>query len=114
MVQFKPGLLISSPAGLHHTSRHSGHEGIFSKHFFFVQDEGFEVRTALSLFTVNALCYLPSGDMSNLPQPSCARDHENWTLKNPACQKRSHISLRLCWIPERACALICRRTILMF
>ena len=109
MVQLKPGLLISSPAGLHHTSRHSGHEGIFSKHFFFVKDEGFEVRTALSLFTVNALCYLPFGDMSNLPQPN-----PNWTLKNPACQKRSHISLRLCWIPKRACALIRRRTILMF
>lgn len=61
----------------------SGLEGIFSNLFFFVQDEGFEVRSALSLFTINAVCYLPSVDISNLPQPSWARDHENWTLRIP-------------------------------
>ena len=61
----------------------SGLEGIFSNLFFFVQDEGFEVRSALSFLIVNAVCYLPSVDISNLPQPSCARDHENWILRIP-------------------------------
>ena len=38
---------------------HFGLEGIFSK-YFYVQEEGFHVRTALSLFAVKALCHLPS------------------------------------------------------
>ena len=53
---------------------HSGLEQYYSlKAFFFVvvQEEGFQVRTALSLFTqferlFNALCQLPSVDMSYL------------------------------------------------
>ena len=38
---------------------HFGLEGIFSK-YFYLQEEGFHVRTALSLFAVKALCHLPS------------------------------------------------------
>ena len=55
--------LENQPANLH---THSGLEWILSKHFFFLQEEGFQVRTALSLFTVNALRLrqLPSVDMS--------------------------------------------------
>ena len=45
-----------------------GLEGILSKHFFCLED-GFKVRTALSLFTVNDPCRLPSVnfDMSLRP-----------------------------------------------
>ena len=47
------------------TNPYSSLEWILSKNFFF-QGEGFQVWTALSLFTVNApwLCQLPSVDMS--------------------------------------------------
>ena len=38
----------------------SGLKGILSKHFFFCSEDGFKVRTALSLFTVNEPCQLPS------------------------------------------------------
>ena len=34
------------------------------KGIFFLREEGFQVQTALSLFTVNAFCQLPSVDMS--------------------------------------------------
>ena len=77
--------------------------------FFFLQGEGFQVRTAVSLFTVNALRLrqLPSVDMSmptrhaQLRIGPIVRRVRNTGIRN-AYQKSSHISLRLCWISERA------------
>ena len=47
----------------------SGREGILLKHVFFFSEEGFKVRTALSLLIVNDPCQLPSVtfDMSLRP-----------------------------------------------
>ena len=71
--------------------RYSAHDDADTLNLF---DEGFQGRTALSLFTVNALSQLPSVDM-------------NWTnrykaRKKLAYQKRSHMSLRFCCISELA------------
>ena len=57
----------------------------FSQSIFFLREEGLQVQTALSLFTVNAFCQLPSVDMSM-----------------PNSHARSNVSLRHCWILARA------------
>ena len=72
------------------------------KAFFFLQEEGFQVRTTLSLFTVNArrLRQLPSVDMSmpnrhaQLRIGPIVRRVRNTDIRN-AYQKSSHIYLRL-------------------
>ena len=51
----------------------------FSQSIFFLREEGLQVQTALSLFTVNAFCQLPSVDMSM-----------------PNSHARSNVSLRHC------------------
>ena len=78
-----------------------------SKHFF-VQEEGFRVRTALSFLTQNALCQLPSVEWLTCTQPSHGR--KNWIyrearkkpLRIPPIRNAHIISLRLCLILERA------------
>ena len=74
----------------------------FSQSIFFLQEEGFQVRTTLSLFTVNArrLRQLPSVDMSmpnrhaQLRIGPIVRRVRNTDIRN-AYQKSSHIYLRL-------------------
>jgi len=53
----------------------SGLEGILSKHFC-SSEEGFKVRTALSLFTVNDPCQLPSVNFDKSLCPAIMHTYE--------------------------------------
>ena len=70
--------------------------------FFFGSEEGFQVRTALSLFTINTPCQLPSHcELWHLTAPN---HHTHITIEPivRCVRKSSHISLQLCWTSERA------------
>ena len=53
----------------------SGLEGILSRHFC-SSEEGFKVRTALSLFTVNNPCQLPFVNFDNSLRPAIMHTYE--------------------------------------
>ena len=81
----------------------------FSQSILFVEEEGFQDQTALSLFTVPKQKKTLFKNFLLLTCLTCgepSRTRKNWTnrkaRKKLAYQKRSHISLQLCWMSERA------------